>query len=786
MLRTVATLSLLVLVTGAHAQTTYSGSSSGVGFGGAVVAGGGEIIVGSAPLGWPSGNEPAGAVHLYQQDESGAWEEVGTLSATDGKIGDHFGRSLALRGDRLVVGAPGSGAAYVFERDAIGNWAQTSKLVPGSLAPDAEFGGAYARGGRRTGNIAMVDGLIMVTSYGSSTSTGRVHVFMESDGGWAQQAILSGVETEGFGYAIAAAGHHLFVGASGANEGAGAIDVFELVEGQWQKSARLSTDGLGSRSRFGSSLATDGERLYAGVPGMDGGGAVVVYDASEVGWSESDRMLPPEDAAAEQPLRGFGSGVAASTAGIIIGASGAVVIVEGDTQTVLVGPDARVQRGFGTGLALAHGFAVVGSPTADYEQGVASVFNKDGDSWSYASLLAPEVSYIESISGDQTDCEEGKAAIFDCHDVDLISFVSTADLTEDRGVELTDIWGWEDPETGKEWVLQARTDGVAFIDISDPGYPLYVGQLMRTEGSPGAVWRDVKVYRNHAYIVADGSGEHGVQIYDLTQLRDVDPADMPATLTATAHYSGVASTHNIVINEESGFAFAVGNRAGGETCNGQSHMIDIRDPANPTFAGCFSEERSRATHDAQCVTYRGADSNYVGREICLSSNGSSFVISDVTDKENPATLSFNTYPMTHYTHQGWLTEDHNYFFMNDELDEMNGAVDRTRTLIWDVQDLEDPQLVNQFYLDSAASDHNLYIRGNLMYQSNYQAGLRILDITDPINPVEVGHFDTAPYAEDAAGFGGSWSNYPYFKSGIIAVASGSDGMFLLKKRQVDS
>jgi hypothetical protein len=48
-----------------------------------------------------------------------------------------------------------------------------------------------------------------------------------------------------------------------------------------------------------------------------------------------------------------------------------------------------------------------------------------------------------------------------------------------------------------------------------------------------------------------------------------------------------------------------------------------------------------------------------------------------------------------------------------------------------MSDLDEPILVSEFYHSNGASDHNLYVRGNLMYQSNYQAGLRILDITDP-------------------------------------------------------
>ena len=75
------------------------------------------------------------------------------------------------------------------------------------------------------------------------------------------------------------------------------------------------------------------------------------------------------------------------------------------------------------------------------------------------------------------------------------------------------------------------------------------------------------------------------------------------------------------------------------------------------------------------------------------------------------------------------------------------------------------------------TDHNLYIKGNRMYQANYNAGLRILDISDPTNPREVGYLDTAP-GEDNPNMDGAWSNYPYFKSGTIIVTSTGQGLFL--------
>ncbi|MDX1579836.1 MAG: choice-of-anchor B family protein, partial [Gemmatimonadota bacterium] len=140
-----------------------------------------------------------------------------------------------------------------------------------------------------------------------------------------------------------------------------------------------------------------------------------------------------------------------------------------------------------------------------------------------------------------------------------------------------------------------------------------------------------------------------------------------------------------------------------------------------------------------------------------------------------------------YAHQGWITEDHRYFYLGDELDEIAQAREGTpfpgtRTLVWDVSDLDDPVFVGEHFGESTASDHNLYIAGNLMYQSNYNSGLRILDIGDPANPVEVGFLDTVPYAEGPS-MGGSWSNYPYFASGSILVTSGNEGLFVLKHRR---
>jgi choice-of-anchor B domain-containing protein len=302
------------------------------------------------------------------------------------------------------------------------------------------------------------------------------------------------------------------------------------------------------------------------------------------------------------------------------------------------------------------------------------------------------------------------------------------------------------------------------------------------QGARANIWRDMKVYKNHAFIVADGSGPHGMQVFDLTQLRNVST---PQTFQETAHYDKIASAHDIVINPSTGFAYPVGNSMGGTTCGGALHMVDVREPSKPTFAGCFADttvgrQRTGYTHDAQCVVYHGPDARYQGREICLTSSETALGIADVTDKANPKSLSTAAYPNVAYAHQGWLTDDHRHFFLDDEGDELAGTAPRTRTVVFDLTDLEDPVVAKEFYGTTAASDHNLYVKGRYMYQSNYVAGLRVVDVSDPVNPVEVGYFDTVPVGDNMPGFSGSWSNYPYFKSGVVAATSMREGLFLVR------
>ena len=366
----------------------------------------------------------------------------------------------------------------------------------------------------------------------------------------------------------------------------------------------------------------------------------------------------------------------------------------------------------------------------------------------------------------QAECIEGLAGTYPCHHVDLIA---QPDIANTGGGIGKDIWGWTDPLDGTEYVIMTRSDGTSFFDLSDPANPIYLGNLDSTAGS--STWRDAKVYENYAYIVADGIS-HGMQVFDLTKLRNV--VSPPVEFDHDFLYNGVTNSHNIVINEESGYAYAVGTN----TCSGGLHMMDLSTPTSPTFVGCVSADGY--VHDAQCVAYQGPDDDYDGREVCFNSNEDTVTIVDVDDKNNPVQISRTGYPNWSYVHQGWLTEDHAYFIQDDETDELNLGFN-TRTHIWDMADLDSPIYMGYYEADTRSTDHNLYVHGNLVFQANNSGGLRILDLTFVSQGVlaQTGYFDVFP-AHNNAGFVGSWSVYPYFESGNIVVSSREFGLFVLQ------
>jgi choice-of-anchor B domain-containing protein len=785
-------LCLAVLGTPAAAQSTAFGTTAQkAGFSRALDVDENRVFVGE-----PRNAHSPGRVYVYDKGSDGAWTETTFLEAGDGTVGDAFGSALDGNGDRLAVGAPSANAVYVFRKQGDG-WTQTARLTAADST--SGLGGSVALTGDR---LFVGSGKTLTTTDSDTTSAAAVHVFERAqDGRWTEATTLRSSQLPtgtGFGTSVLAGSGHLLVSAP--KHQGGAVVAFRQKKGTWTEIQTLSTGALGNSAQFGHSLQWAGEgQVIVGAPrAYDATGVAYTfaYDANAQQWRTQGRLLPFDGHSRHL----FGTSIAYDGTDLWVGAPGA------DNRTGALyrfrrsdgtwtgarragHPGAEEGNGLGATLAASANVMAAGLPGDDHRAGTMALYSLETDDWTQTSTIAPTSGTVFSaITGKEHRCSDGNIQNFNCKGVDLKSFLPIENIGGERGISLNDIWGWTDPQTGTEYALVGRTDGTAFVDVSDPTNPVYVGELPLTDGARINAWRDVKVYKDHAYVVADNAGDHGMQIFDLTQLRDVEAEDMPVTFESTAHYDQVNSVHNIVINEETGYAYAVGSSGGGKTCGGGLHMINIQDPVNPTFAGCFAHRQTGRSgtgyvHDAQCLVYDGPDQDYQGREICLGSNETHLSIADVTNKDSTEAIAKASFPNHAYIHQGWFGKNQRYFYQNDELDELQGKADHTRTLIWDLKDLDNPTLVKEFMLPEKSTDHNLYVKGDRMYQSNYKSGLRILDISDPTNPKEVAHFDTQPYGKNSPGFQGSWSNYPYFDSGIVIVSSIGEGLFVLKPSQ---
>ena len=405
---------------------------------------------------------------------------------------------------------------------------------------------------------------------------------------------------------------------------------------------------------------------------------------------------------------------------------------------------------------------------------------------------------VPTASAQSAPCENGTAAGYACSKVDLLAFYTPQELgtppagqcpSPYPGLCANDIWGWTDPETDRRYAIVGLATGTAFVDVTTPTAPIRLGMLPTQ--TVGSSWRDVKAIGNVAIVVSEAPG-HGMQIFDLTRLRGL--TENPARrFNADAVYTGIGSAHNVVVNEATDFAYLVGGRSASglpSACSARGvHAVNLSNPMHPTFGGCFSDVALEAspvtspgyTHDAQCVLYSGPDADYVGHELCFAANEDVVRIFDVTDKQNVVIVSKAEYPLDAYTHQGWLTEDQRYLLVNDELDEYNKIVSTQRTIVFDVSDLDNPEL--DFVYDSGQTtiDHNLYVLGHLAYESNYEAGLRVLDLSGIGSGSlrEVAYFDTYTPSTTAE-FAGQWSNYPFFGNGLVIANDGETGFFVLQ------
>ena len=122
-------------------------------------------------------------------------------------------------------------------------------------------------------------------------------------------------------------------------------------------------------------------------------------------------------------------------------------------------------------VALGEGLVALGHPSADFGMGAVSVLSGESGEWTPAALLTADHDPLPAVTGGEVACQDGEAASYDCDHIDLLSFLPREELGAGRGARLNDVWGWTDPETGREYGLVGRMDGTAFVDVTDPHNP---------------------------------------------------------------------------------------------------------------------------------------------------------------------------------------------------------------------------------------------------------------------------------------------------------------------------
>ncbi len=329
-----------------------------------------------------------------------------------------------------------------------------------------------------------------------------------------------------------------------------------------------------------------------------------------------------------------------------------------------------------------------------------------------------------------------------------------------------DCWGYVSP-AGREYALVGNYLGTHFVEITDPVNPALVGFV----AGPNSLWRDVTVVGHYAYAVSEGGG--GVQVIDLA---NIDGATNRVRFVGSRNPNGYTTTHTILSNPDSPYLYICGSNI--NAARSLAVLSVAADPENPVFVGQWSEAGARYAHEAQIISYTTGP--LAGHEICYSYYiyGGGVDILDVTNKANIIRIAVGSYPQLNGTHQGWMTPDNHYMYIDDELDEDIG-VTPSLTRIMDMSNPSAPVFAGSFTTGTGSKDHNQYVRGNYLFQANYEGGLHVWDISNPTSPVHAGFFDTHPESETTA-YNGMWGNYPFFPSGTIIGSDMQRGLFVFR------
>jgi len=345
-----------------------------------------------------------GAVYLYTRTDSG-WQQVSKLTASDGTGGDYLGISVAVSGDTVVVGAAlddnaggvDAGAVYVFVKPQ-GGWPDVKNEDFKLTVPDAGAGRGFG------GAVALKGNTLVVGAPGKDDSPvpGEVFVYEGSASTWNLKATLSVADLRGidsYGAALGFDGNTIAVGAFGKDSSKGVVYVYHRPAAGWSNKnydALLGADDGTENDYFGGSVAVDGDIILVGANGDDSGGgrksgSAYVFKRVDENWRQQARLIASDSRLNDN----FGYSVALAGDRAVVGAShfsdvtsdSIYIFILSDTSWVELGklsdPDGKAESKFGTAVAIDESATVViggafgadvGSDRAGKDAGAAYLF----------------------------------------------------------------------------------------------------------------------------------------------------------------------------------------------------------------------------------------------------------------------------------------------------------------------------------------------------------------------------------------------------------------------------
>lgn len=314
------------------------------------------------------------------------------------------------------------------------------------------------------------------------------------------------------------------------------------------------------------------------------------------------------------------------------------------------------------------------------------------------------------------------------------------------GGRFNDVWGYRNPQTGKEYAILGSTTGTYILDVSNPARPVQRAFISASaSGWRSSTWRDMKTYKTFCYVVTESGG--GMQIIDLRN------PDAPRLLK-TFRVFGWGNSHNISIDEQKGVAYISGARGAG------LWIINLEpDPTNPRLITRWS---GSYVHD--CTIQNG----YAHLAQIFSRR---YTILDVRNLPTIRQLGSVRDAGSIFCHNTWPTRDDNYCVTTNERG--GGPVG-----VYDITNKNAPRLLATWHRGgSRVIPHNAMVRDRISHTSYYTQGVILLDVSNPRQPVEVGSYDTSTFS---SGFNGAWGAYVQPESGITYVSDIQNGLYIVK------